>query len=164
STPDWEPEASSSGTTTTTVSVTTTDVWPTMDDAAYYGVAGEIVNTIDPHTEADRVAILIQLLAGFGNVVGSNPYYQVESDRHHANLFGVLVGKTSKARKGTAAGRVRAILHHADELWVTKGGLSSGEGLIEQVRDEIQKWDPKAKTFEVVAPSVVDKRLMVAEA
>jgi hypothetical protein len=164
--PDWEPEASSSMavTTTTTASATTADVWPTMDCAAYYGVAGEIANTIDPHTEADRVAILIQLLAGFGNVVGSNPYYQVESDRHHANLFGVLVGKTSKARKGTAAGRVRAILRHADELWVTKGGLSSGEGLIEQVRDEIKKWDPKAKTFEVVAPAVADKRLMVAEA
>jgi len=66
-------------------------------------------------------------------------YYQVESDRHHANLFTVLVGATSKARKGTSMGRVSGIVKVADERWFderAKGGLSSGEGLINEVRDE----------------------------
>jgi signal transduction histidine kinase len=78
-----------------------TETWPEMDAAAYHGLAGEVVNTIDPHTESDRVAILIQFLTTFGNVVGSNPYFQVEATKHHANLFVLLIGKSSKARKGS---------------------------------------------------------------
>jgi len=34
--------------------------WPVMDDAAYYGIAGDIVRTILPHSEADPVALLSQ--------------------------------------------------------------------------------------------------------
>ena len=90
------------------------EVWPTMDDAAYHGLAGDVVKTIRPHTESDPVAILIQFLTCFGNVIGHAAYYQVESDRHHANLFAALVGQSSKARKGTAMGRVSAVAKIAD--------------------------------------------------
>jgi hypothetical protein len=141
--------------------------WPAMEDDAYYGLAGKVVRTIDPHTEADRVGILIQFLAYFGNLIGNAPYYQVEADRHHANLFSVPVGQSAKARKGTAAGRVRQVMQLADPQWIDermKGGLSSGEGLINEVRDEIKKWDPKAKQLEVIDSGVIDKRLMVIEA
>jgi Protein of unknown function (DUF3987) len=99
-------------------------------------------------------------------VIGRNAYYQVESDRHHANLFAVLTGASSKARKGTSAGRVTAIVKIADERWSTervKGGLSSGEGLINEVRDEVKKWNAKEKLEEVVDPGISDKRLMVFE-
>ena len=44
-----------------------------------------------------------------------------------------------------------------------KGGLSSGEGLINEVRDEVKKWNGKDGTWEVVDPGVSDKRLMVNE-
>ena len=44
-----------------------------------------------------------------------------------------------------------------------KGGLSSGEGLINEVRDEVKKWNSKEGTWEVVDPGVFDKRLMVHE-
>ena len=33
--------------------------WPVMDQAAYHGLAGDVVRAIEPHTEADPVAILI---------------------------------------------------------------------------------------------------------
>src|SRR5437879_2609769 len=91
--------------------------WPALDDAAFYGLSGEVVRTIDPHTEADPVAILIQTLTVAGNLMGRTAYYRVEDDRHHANLYGVLVGESSKARKGTSLGRVRAIAKNADERW-----------------------------------------------
>jgi len=113
--------------------------WPLIDDAAFLGLAGDIVRTIDPHTEADPIAILLQLLAYFGNIVGRNPHYRVEGDYHRANIYAVLVGDTSKGRKGTSAGRVRSVARHADGKWVDeqiKNGLSSGEGLINEVRDE----------------------------
>jgi hypothetical protein len=141
--------------------------WPTMDEAAYCGLAGDIVRTIDPHTESAPAAILIQFLVCFGNVVGNSPYYLVEADRHHANLFAVLVGQSARGRKGTSGGRVRSVMKTADEQWIDermKGGLSSGEGLINEVRDEInKKWDPKEQQYTIIDPGVVDKRLMVTE-
>jgi hypothetical protein len=142
-------------------------VWPTMDGAAYHGFAGEVVETIEPHSEADPVAILLQFLTCVGNVIGRAAYYQVESDRHHANLFTVLVGASSKARKGTSMGRVSAIVRVADDRWFnerTKGGLSSGEGLINEVRDAVKHWDAKEQNWQIVDPGVTDKRLLVTEA
>src|SRR5262249_16629308 len=71
--------------------------WPVMDRAAYYGFAGEVVDTIAPHSEADPVAILIQFLTLAGNAMGRTAYYLVEDDQHHTSLFAVLVGESSKA-------------------------------------------------------------------
>ena len=144
-----------------------TDSWPVMDPAAFCGLAGDIVNAIGPHSEADPIAILMHTLTFFGNAIGAGPYYQVEADRHHTNLFTVLVGVSAKGRKGTSAGRARSLFTNADEQWTrdrVKSGLSSGEGVINEVRDEVYKWDAKNKTYETVDPGIRDKRLMVTEA
>jgi Protein of unknown function (DUF3987) len=137
-----------------------------MSADAYHGLAGAVVKAIEPHTEADPVAILIQFLTCAGNIIGNCPHHQIEGTRHHANLFDVLVGESSKARKGTALGRVLSIVKVADDRWHnerTKGGLSSGEGFINEVRDEVQRWNAKEKILEVVDPGVADKRLMITE-
>jgi hypothetical protein len=34
--------------------------WPVMHEAAYYGLAGAVLRSIEPHSEADPVAILLQ--------------------------------------------------------------------------------------------------------
>jgi hypothetical protein len=139
---------------------------PVMAGDAYYGLAGEVVKTISPHSEADPVALLLQFLTLAGNIIGQQPYYQVESDQHHPNLFCVLVGTSSKGRKGTSMGRVRAVVKGADETWAgdrLKSGLASGEGLINEVRDSVEKWDPKEQVFEKVDPGASDKRLMIVE-
>jgi hypothetical protein len=124
-----------------------------------------VVRTTAPHTEADPVAILLQVLTYFGNVIGRAPYYQVESDRHYANLFCVLVGRSAKGRKGTSGGRARAVMQVADQQWLAriKSGLSSGEGLIFEVRDEDVRWNTKTQEYEIVDPGALDKRLMVSE-
>ena len=85
------------------------DPWPKIDDAAFYGLARDVVRAIDPHTEADRVAVLTQILSYYGNIIGRNPHYRIEGDYHRANIFIVLAGDTSKARKGTSAGRARSM-------------------------------------------------------
>ncbi len=76
--------------------------WPTMDPAAYYGLAGDVVRTIAPHSEADPVAILVQFLTAVGNAIGRGPYYQVEGDRHGTNLFGVLGNRGRRQRRPAA--------------------------------------------------------------
>jgi len=112
--------------------------WPTLRPEALYGLPGKIVLAIEPHTEADRVALLANLLVSFGNAIGRGSYVQVGPDRHHLNLYVALVGETAKGRKGTSWGPIRHLMHDADPQWAderVQNGLSSGEGLIYAVRD-----------------------------
>src|SRR4030095_13577534 len=64
-------------------SYTVAEKKPVLDPEALHGLAGEIVNAIDPYTEADPVAVLTNTLTAFGNVVGPIPYFRVENTRHH---------------------------------------------------------------------------------
>ena len=140
--------------------------WPTMGEAAYHGPIGEAVRAIEPESEADPIAILVQLLTMVGNIIGRRVYYQVESTRHHGNLFVAAVGETAKARKGTAEGRARDVGYHIDADWVLNhigGGLSSGEGLIHQVRDATSRPNKKTGEMEQVDAGVTDKRFMAIE-
>jgi hypothetical protein len=139
------------------------DEWPTLNEAAYHGLAGEVVRTIEPHSEADPVAILLQFLTAFGNAVDISPHYQIEGDKHRAKLFVVLSGTTSKGRKGTALGRIRQLMATADQSWELdniQSGLSTGEGLIFHVRDPVSKIG-KDGAVELVDSGVTDKRLMI---
>lgn len=116
-----------------------------MQSAALYGLAGDIVRTISPHSEADPAALLIQTLAAFGSCIGRSAYFSAEADRHYMNLFAVLVGASSKGRKGTSWGQVRRLFESIDAEWSSaciQNGLSSGEGLIWSVRDPIEKQEP----------------------
>ncbi len=76
------------------------DDWPKPEIAAYHGLAGEVVTALLPHTESDPVALLVQYLASFGNVIGRGPYFQVESDQHFGNIFAILVGRILQVAQG----------------------------------------------------------------
>jgi hypothetical protein len=91
---------------------------PRLGEAALYGVAGLAVRALAPHTEAHPAAILLQLLAAFGNAVGPAPYCMVDATRHGLNLFVVLVGESSKARKGTSWNQIRRLFAEVDHPWV----------------------------------------------
>ena len=133
------------------------DGWPApMSEDARYGIAGEFLKMVEPRSEADPHAMIAQLYAGFGNIVGSNPHLKVEKTRHGTNLFVAVVGDTSKARKGTSWDRVLSILRPVDEEWLrdrVNSGASSGEGIINAVRDRSSPADP----------GIDDKRLLVFE-
>jgi hypothetical protein len=75
--------------------------WPDpLNPAALYGLAGEIVRALEPHTEADPAAVLLQTLLAYENVIGSSAHWWAEDTRHALNLFAVLVGATSKGPQG----------------------------------------------------------------
>jgi len=142
--------------------------WPEkLDEAAYCGLAGEIVRAIEPQTESDPAAILLQVLVAFGALVGSGPHVPIEGDQHHTNLFALIVGETSKARKGTSWGRVREIFSRAHDWPQVVDGLSSGEGLKWAVRDRVTKSEKDDKGFAAEVekdPGVIDKRVLIVEA
>ena len=142
--------------------------WPEpLADAAFQGLIGDIARAIEPESESDVAAIISQTLVAFGALVGRGPHVLVENDQHHANLFSVLVGATSKARKGTAWGRVLEIFSQVFGWPGTVTGLSSGEGLKYHVRDPVFKTFVNQKTFEAkevrTDRGVEDKRLLVIE-
>ncbi len=120
--------------------------------------------TLSPQTEADPVALLLQYLAYFGNAVGRGPYYEVENDKHFANLFVLLAGETAKARKGLSAGRIRHIFDTADPNWAREcitGGMSSGEGILHAIRDPVYAIQKGVSVM--TDPGVEDKRLLLDE-
>jgi hypothetical protein len=120
-------------------SVASLDEWPVLPSAALHGLAGDLVRTIEPHSEADPAAILIQTLTAVGNLIGPGLHCIVESTRHALSLYAVLVGESSKARKGTSWGHIERLCLRVDEHWALErvtGGLSSAEGLISEVRDD----------------------------
>jgi hypothetical protein len=139
--------------------------WPVLAPEALHGLAGEVVRTIEPHTESDPVALLIQFLVSFGSALGRGLYWQIEGTKHYTNLFAVLVGDTSDGRKGTSADRIRQVMNGVDDDWLREcvhSGLSSGEGLIWMIRDAIIKHNKEGEE-EIVDPGVNDKRLLVDE-
>jgi hypothetical protein len=153
-----------------------THAWPaSLSRAAYLGIFGDIVDALAPETEADPAALLIQMLAMFGNVIGRTAHFRVEADVHYLNLFVGLVGESAKGRKGVSTGHAARLFRTVDDLWMTdrhSSGLSTGEGLIFVVRDPLEKKVPvKEKNrptgeYDTVIEDhgVADKRLFVNEA
>jgi hypothetical protein len=152
------------------------DPWPKrLDPAAFHGLAGEFVDTIFPHSEADEGALLLQFLTAFGNAIGRDPHALVEDHRHAGNLFIAIVGASGTSRKGTSWGRSYDLYKRADPDWACHcitNGLSTGEGLIHQLRDPIEKRERVKDKGEgdkdnyqtvIVDQGVNDKRVLVVE-
>lgn len=90
-------------------------------------------------------ALLVQFLVAIGNIMGRNVYRLADGARHYPNLFAMIVGLTSRGRKGSAPAQVLRPLRLVDREWAAariQSGLSSGEGAIWAVRDLIERQEP----------------------
>ena len=138
------------------------DDWPAPPRAAAFtGLAGEIMPTIEPHRESDPLAILAQLLVSFGSAIGRGAHYAVEATKHHGNEFVLLVGPSAKARKGSSWDHVQRIFGEVDPGWESErivSGLTSGEGFIWSVRDP----DSDDRRAAAARTGEIDKRLFVS--
>ena len=141
--------------------------WPaSLGEDAFYGLAGDVVRLIEPHTESDITALLVQFLVAFGNVIDRRAHWVVGGDSHFGNIFAVLVGRTGRGRKGTSWGEIRRLFRGVDETWIDnhiKSGLSSGEGLIWAVRDPVYIANPESGKNDILDPGIEDKRLLAVE-
>ena len=154
--------------------------WPAPpNEEAFSGLAGEFVNLWEPHTEADRVALLGQFLAVAGHAVGHGPYFATGGDDHHTNIYVALTGVTSTGRKGQSFGCVKKTFDlvapipfpvpfgtSSDSYTIpatrSRSGLSSGEGLIKAVSDRKMGRDKKGQEI-VINEGETDKRMLVFE-
>lgn len=134
--------------------------WPSpLETAALHGPAGHFVEVVAPHSEADPAALLGIYLAAAGALFGPEPHVKVESTRHPARLFVAVVGRTSKARKGTALDRVYDVSRRAsrDLDTLSRDGIGSGEAVVHAVRD------PVILNGETRDHGAQDKRLLIVE-
>ena len=164
-------------TTTTAEADTHTDSWPQLDETAFYGLAGEFTHAVEPYSEADPMGILLNVLLPAGAVIGPLPHVLVEHTPHYARTNALIVGVTAGGRKGTSWGPSRYLLSKIDDAFIlkrVKSGLSSGEGLIFQVRDpqydQVPIREGGRRTGEVLGyedvlsdPGEPDKRLLIIE-
>jgi hypothetical protein len=129
------------------------DDWPKLNrSSALQGLAGDVVKLIEPESESDPAALLVMFLTAFGNYVSGKPWFRVEATKHHTNLFALIVGETSRSRKGTALDRIQSIFRGSWPKACFLSGLSTGEGLINTIRDRAQG-----------EKQIIDKRRLVVE-
>jgi len=147
--------------------------WPEPASAeAFSGLAGDIVRTLEPHTEADPHALLADNLATFGMLVGPGPHFMVGLQRHEMRVCPVIVGPTGHGRKGLSHAEIVGVYKRVVEDFYDRltTGLSSGEGLIAAVHDPIYRREAiKEKGLVTgyqeieIDAGVEDKRLLVVE-
>ncbi len=147
---------------------------PVLSDAALPGIVGDFVSLATRKSEADPAAVLATFLVRFGVEIGPKPYLMIGDSKHFARLFAVILGASSKARKGTSSkpvGRLFSCIPNKSvnslisydttkSLYVpaktSPGPLSSGEGLLYQVSDEYEGKDSQNRLF------IIDEELAAA--
>ncbi len=127
--------------------------WPAaMGEEAFLGIAGDFVRLVEPHTEADVHALLINFLISAGVLFGRQAWTRADGRNHYPMEFAVLIGETGRSRKGTATSRVLNVMERVEEdyreLHVISG-LSSGEGLIKGLQSDTAPDVSKGETAAV---------------
>lgn len=148
--------------------------FPTFNPDNFYGIAGEVAHLASENSEADPMAVYLSFITASAAMFGRYKYLNIGDTRHFGRIFAVLVGASSRSRKGTSFKSVQRILRKTEELYarrstskefvslaLAEGGLSSAEGLIFAVRDEAEQTSGKLK--QPLWEAVEDKRLLVVE-
>lgn len=143
-------------------------IWPELNRATMPGIVGEFIELATKDSEADPAAVLLTFIPAMGCFIGAAPYVPIGAGRQTCRLFTLLVGASSKARKGTSAEPVKLLISMLRKQYSTLAGMNvspgpigSGEGLIFAVRDAGEK--KKKDSDEPEDAGVEDKRLLVFE-
>ena len=115
-------------------------------------VFGRTVKRLEPYSEANSLALLVQLMAVFVNVVGRNTYWCLSSVPKRLRIFALIIGPSAAGGKGTSYSLISYIMKKVAPDWHDNcrgSGVSSGEGIIHKIKDT---GDPDQ-----------EKRLMVVE-
>lgn len=143
---------------------------PEMSHEAYYGPLGQAVKLFE-HTEADPAAIMMCLLAGYGNMVDGNAYVEtVQPIRQYSRINVLVVGASAKARKSAAWGQAKIVLKAINPEYVKDnvlGGFNSGHILVDHLHKRFTIENPTESITQPnqTTPLIVtkDRRMTVFE-
>ncbi len=143
---------------------------PVLRDLAFHGIIGEITLAIAKESECDPAALLFSLLAMTGCMIGRYGWYPVSAQNHFCKLFVAVVGSSARGRKSMAIGQAKWVFDQVFPKFAESAftsGLSTGQGLIHQVRDATFKsvFDEAEGEYNEVQtdPGVYDKRKIFIE-
>lgn len=74
---------------------------PRPDPACLYGLLGRVAEAGSETTEANPHAVAFNALVYLSAGIGRGPFLPVGNTWHHANLFGLHVGRSGRGRKAT---------------------------------------------------------------
>lgn len=107
--------------------------------ALSHGLLGDIISSVEPHTEGDSAVIGLSLLTQMGNMAGKTAYVQGGAKRLYQNLYLLIIGDSSTGAKGDGAAAVNLITQEVDPYWVNNcipEEVNSGEGLKKMFADD----------------------------
>lgn len=135
---------------------------PELHDVAFYGILRDMVDAACEHSEAVPSTVALHILARFAVTIGRTAYINIGDEQRHLRMNALIVGPTSKGRKGTSAEMPRRLFKFVDDKLGMNAAsvkvltaLATGEGLIHQVRDPY--FDHEGKLLDA---GVSDKRLL----
>ena len=102
------------------------------------GLLGEIISSVEPHTEGDSAAIALNLVAQLGNMAGRSAWVAGGSKPLYQNLNLLVIGDSSSGAKGEGAAATDLITAGVDEEWFNNcrpDEINSGEGLKKMFAD-----------------------------
>lgn len=143
---------------------------PRMHEDGFPPLVLEFIEAGCSNSEAHPVAVAANVLGFLCSMIGRALFQKIGDAAIHCRPFQIIVGKSGKARKGTAETTVREIFRRADEilrkrqgnndrLRIHAGGLSTGEGVAWAIRDA-READDNGKGADA---GIADKRLLVIE-
>lgn len=153
---------------------------PQLHPVAYHGVLADMVDAACANSEAVPPSVAIHILARFAAAIGRTAYIQIGDQQRHLRMNALIIGPSSKGRKGTSADMpkklfemsldlmkfVHARQHSLQTLKLIEPvreltALATGEGLIFQVRDPAPIASDKDGDDDFRGdPGVHDKRLL----
>jgi hypothetical protein len=128
---------------------------PKLGEAALSGVAGLAVCALAPHTGAHPRRNSSPASGRHRDGAGPGPHCMVDATRHGLNLFVVLIGESSKARKGTSWNQIRRLFSEVDHPWVTERVTTARlkpAALTYDLRDEQPATDRRLSGFRKNSP------------
>lgn len=129
---------------------------PEINKKAFFGLIKEVIETAAVNCEASAVSVGITLIHYIAACIGRKVYLPIGDYILHCRPYSLIVGQSSKARKGMSQSLVKKIFLEIAQinkyLPPIINGLSTGEGLIYLVRDSDDK-----------DQGISDKRALVIE-
>lgn len=121
-------------------------VEPSIQEECFFGVAGLLANESAPQVGVSREAVLFQLLIFIGNMCEHKFHFNLGGSKLYLNDYLLIVGETSKAKKGTSLKTVKYFIEKINEEYYKtciRTGVNSGEGLVNAVRDRVISLEEK---------------------
>ena len=86
---------------------------PIPSEEIFHGPLGDIVDILDPHTEADPIGVLMSLMTMYSVAIGPEPSVKVGNTNQKLAVWTILAGDSGVGRKGTATGDARMVVEKA---------------------------------------------------